>query len=168
MKLKEIKRKILRIIGNYFLYHFVNVLCNTLRINIINQEAVERFFESNKNVAIAFWHGTMLVPWYIHRRKNFAALISKSKDGDLLAKLLIKWKYKVARGSSHKGGKEALDIIYDFVRTNYSVSITPDGPTGPPNKMKAGAVITAKKTGGINYDYLNGVQAGRQSDPLER
>jgi len=157
MELKKHKQTFLRFIGNVFLSNAVNVLCKTLKFEYENKSVIDKLFDENKNFVIAFWHGTMLVPWFINRNKNFGALVSNSKDGDLLAKLLSKWNYKVARGSSHSGGKEALATLLNFTDKNYSVAITPDGPTGPPHKMKAGAVVTAKKTGtplvllGINY-----------------
>ena len=88
----------------------------------------------------------MLFAWYLHRNKNFTALISKSQDGDLLEKILKHWKYNVIRGSSSNGGEVALGIMVDYARNNETVVITPDGPRGPLNKMKAGAVITAKKS----------------------
>ena len=87
----------------------------------------------------------MLLPWYLHGAPNFAALTSKSKDGDLLAKILKKWKYKVVRGSSSTGGDVALGIMVDYAKNKYSITITPDGPRGPRHKFKAGAAITAKK-----------------------
>ena len=146
MKLKEIKRNILRFIGNRFLYYFISLLCKTLKIIKINDEHVSKLEEENKNYVFAFWHGKMLIPWYINRKKNFSALVSRSKDGDILANLLKKWQYDVSRGSSHSGGKEALDEILSKANSMKNVSITPDGPTGPIYKMKAGAVITAKKT----------------------
>jgi hypothetical protein len=37
--------------------------------------------------------------------------------------------------------------MIDFAKNNYSIAVTPDGPRGPEKKMKAGAVITAKKSG---------------------
>ena len=89
----------------------------------------------------------MILPWYLHGTQNFAALTSKSKDGDLLAKILKKWKYKVIRGSSSTGGEVALGIMVDYAKNKYSVAITPDGPRGPRHEFKAGAVITAKKSG---------------------
>ena len=88
----------------------------------------------------------MLLGWYLHRNKNFTALISKSKDGDLLAKLLKHWNYNVVRGSSSKGGDVALGIMVDYAKNNESIVLTPDGPKGKINIMKAGAVITAKKS----------------------
>jgi hypothetical protein len=103
--------------------------------------------KKKQNYVLAFWHGTMLLPWFLHRDDGFAALTSKSKDGDLLAKQLKHWKYKVVRGSSSKGGDVALGIMVDLAKNGYSVSITPDGPRGPEFEFKAGAVIIAKKSG---------------------
>jgi len=108
---------------------------------------IETLNKSNQNYVLAFWHGTMLLPWYLNRSQHFAALTSKSKDGDLLAKILKKWNYKVIRGSSSTGGDVALGIMVDYAKNKYSIAITPDGPKGPRQNFKAGAVITAKKTG---------------------
>lgn len=135
----------LRFLGNRFLFLFINLLCKTLSIEIKNHWPVHQLFEKKENIVLAFWHGTMLAPWFLHSDRNFAALVSQSKDGELLTRVLTKWKYKVSRGSSHRGGKEALNQLLELGRKNYSVAITPDGPTGPPFVMKPGAVVTAKK-----------------------
>ncbi len=147
MSLRKIKQDILRVLGNVFLLGFVNVLCKTLRITFVNRESVESMEKDRMNFVLAFWHGTMLLPWYLNRNKKFAALISKSKDGDLLAKILKHWKYEVVRGSSSTGGNVALGIMVDYAKNKSSIAITPDGPRGPVHKMKAGAVVTAKKSG---------------------
>ncbi len=158
MKLRKIRQDTLRLIGNYFLFYAVNVLCKTLRITYINKNVIDDLDGSKKNYVLAFWHGTMLVPWYLCRHKKFAALISKSKDGDLLAKILKGWGYQVVRGSSSMGGNVALGIMVDYAKNKNSIAITPDGPKGPVNKLKAGAVITAKRSGlplvlaGIGYN----------------
>ncbi len=147
MKVRKLKQDTLRFIGNYFLLSAVNVLCKTLRITLTNKKVIDDLEKDGNNYVLAFWHGTMLLPWYINRKKNFAALISKSKDGELLAKILKHWKYEVVRGSSSTGGNVALGIMVDYARNKSSIAITPDGPRGPIHKMKAGAIITAKKSG---------------------
>ncbi len=147
MKLKKAKQDTLRFAGNYVLFQLVDILCRSLRIKVINREAIDKFERENVNYVLAFWHGTMLLPWFLNRDKNFAGLTSKSKDGDLLAKILKKWKYKVLRGSSSAGGGVALGLMIDFARNGYSIAVTPDGPKGPPFKLKAGAVVAAKKAG---------------------
>lgn len=147
MSLKKSKQGILRFLGEHFLYSALNLLCRSLRINKQNIDVIETLKKNNQNYILAFWHGTMLLPWYLHGSQNFAALTSKSKDGDLLAKILKKWNYKVIRGSSSTGGDIALGIMVDYAKNKYSIAITPDGPRGPRQNFKAGAVITAKKSG---------------------
>lgn len=146
MKIKEIKQNLLRSLGNIFLHSIINVLCKSVKVNRINYTVIETLLKEEQNFVLAFWHGTMLIPWYFHRGQNFSALISQSKDGSLLANSLIKWGYKVTRGSSHKGGKEALETLLENSKQDFSIAITPDGPTGPPRVMKAGAVITAQRS----------------------
>ena len=147
MKFRKFRQHTLRIIGHVILFHLINVLCKSLRITYKNKNVIDNLNQQNKKYILAFWHGTMLLPWYLHRNQNFASLISKSKDGDLLSKILRKWEYEVIRGSSSTGGDIALAIMVDYAKNNYSISVTPDGPRGPMFKMKAGAVITAKKSG---------------------
>jgi lysophospholipid acyltransferase (LPLAT)-like uncharacterized protein len=145
--LRKLKQNTLRSTGKYILPVMIDLLCKSLRIEIVNKEAIDRLEKENKNYVFAFWHGTMLLPWYIQKNKKFAALISKSKDGDLLSRVLKYWNYDVVRGSSSKGGDVALGILVDLARNKKSVAITPDGPRGPVNNFKAGAVVTAKKSG---------------------
>lgn len=145
--MKKIKQSILRLLGNFFLKWAINLLCKTLKIDKINQEVIDKLNEQKQNYVLAFWHSTMLLPWYVHRNQNFAALTSLSKDGDLLARQLKSWNYKVIRGSSSKGGDVALGIMVDLAKNKYSIAITPDGPRGPVRQFKAGAVITAKRAG---------------------
>jgi lysophospholipid acyltransferase (LPLAT)-like uncharacterized protein len=147
MNLKEAWQNSLRILGRLFLANAVTLLCRSLNVKIVNEEPVKKLKDENKNYIVAFWHGTMLYPWYLHGSSSFAALTSKSKDGDLLAKLLRHWDYEVIRGSSSSGGDIALGIIVEYAKNNYSIAITPDGPRGPAYKLKAGAVVAAKKTG---------------------
>ncbi len=147
MKIRKLEQAFLRKLGHYTLFQIVNVLCKSLRITFKNKEVIDKLENENQKFVLAFWHGSMLLPWYLQRHKNFAGLTSKSKDGDLLNKVLKLWGYNVVRGSSTEGGEVALGILLDYAKNGCSISITPDGPLGPYRKMKAGAVIAAKKSG---------------------
>ena len=147
MNTKQVKQDTLRFLGSHLLKYSLDALCKTLRVSYKNRIVVDDLRKQKQSYVLAFWHGTMLLPWFLHRNDGFAALTSKSKDGDLLAKQLKHWKYKVVRGSSSKGGDVALGIMVDHAKNGYSIAITPDGPRGPEHKFKAGAVITAKKSG---------------------
>jgi lysophospholipid acyltransferase (LPLAT)-like uncharacterized protein len=98
------------------------------------------------NAVVAFWHSKMLAGWWL-ARKNAVALVSQSKDGERLAKILQKWDYALVRGSSSKDGREALERAIALVKdgTVSRLVITPDGPRGPKEVMKRGAFIAAKE-----------------------
>jgi lysophospholipid acyltransferase (LPLAT)-like uncharacterized protein len=145
MKLGKNSKVILQFIGNFLLYYAAVVLCNSLRVRTNNFENLKSLLKTN-NMVIAFWHGSMMIPWYYFRKYKMSALVSGSKDGELLYRVLKKWKYNVQRGSSSKGGKDALEKLIELAADKYSVAITPDGPGGPVMKMKPGAVIVSKKS----------------------
>lgn len=95
---------------------------------------------------VVFWHGEMLPIWYAFRGSKPVALVSSSGDGSLLAKLLQDWGYRVVRGSSSQGGKEALqDIVANAAAS--IVLLTPDGPRGPAHVCKPGAVVASNRSG---------------------
>ena len=145
MNLKKTQQDTLRFSSQFFIAGVVTALCKSLKVTVQNSGTIEKLKSEKQNFVLAFWHGTMLLPWYLHGNPSFAALTSKSKDGDLLTRILKKWSYEVVRGSSSVGGDVALGIMIDYAKNKYSIAITPDGPRGPRHKFKAGAVITAKK-----------------------
>jgi len=95
---------------------------------------------------VAFWHGEMLPVWYAFRALRPVALVSASKDGAILSTLLRDWGYTVVKGSTSKGGKEALQQLVENATASV-VLITPDGPRGPAHIAKPGAVIAAHRAG---------------------
>ncbi len=117
----------------------IKLLVSTLRIKITNEGAL------NKNGVFIFWHSQMLVGWSLFQNKKSCALVSQSKDGEILSALLKTWNYKVSRGSSSKGGKEALNELIESAREGYAIVITPDGPRGPAKEIKNGALIVANE-----------------------
>ncbi len=94
---------------------------------------------------VAMWHDEMLPVWRFFASVTAAALISYSRDGEWLARLLRRWRYTVVRGSRHRGGKEALHRLAALAR-QYTVLITPDGSRGPRHRFKPGAVVLAHRT----------------------
>lgn len=117
----------------------IKLLVSTLRVKIFNQSSL------NKNAVFIFWHSQMLVGWSLFSNKKSCALVSQSKDGEILSALLKKWNYKVSRGSSSKGGKEALNNLIESAKKGYSIVITPDGPRGPAREIKNGALIISNE-----------------------
>lgn len=157
MKLDEKKKSRLRKVGLWILNPLISLVCASLIKKVINGDPVKKLQKEGKQFVVAFWHAKMLFGWYYFKKKGFTGLTSQSKDGDILANVLTKWNYSVVRGSSSKGGSEALNEIVAEVNSGRSVCITPDGPRGPAGQMKPGAAVAAKKAGvplilmGIGY-----------------
>ncbi|MCX7735986.1 MAG: lysophospholipid acyltransferase family protein [Candidatus Kapabacteria bacterium] len=120
------------------LIFLIDLFAKTWKFKITNKP-------SNFNSVIAFWHGKMLPVWFFFKQHNPLGIVSLSKDGEILSQLLNKWNYKLIRGSSSKGGKE---VIENVVNANHfgPILITPDGPRGPKEEMKAGAIIISQRT----------------------
>jgi hypothetical protein len=78
---------------------------------------------------------------------GLAALISASKDGALLSRVLKYFKVSPVRGSSSRRGRQALLELTSHIENGYNAAITPDGPKGPKYKVQDGIIALAQITG---------------------
>ncbi len=110
--------------------------------------------EGSSVAVIAFWHGQMFPLWYRFRNRRWGALISGSRDGEILADYLTgQLGYgELIRGSSSRGGREALERAVEVLGKRgegegRTLLITPDGPRGPNREPRPGALILAERSG---------------------
>ncbi len=73
-------------------------------------------------------------------------MISQSKDGELIAGVANRVGWHTARGSSTRGGKNAMTTMIKHLKKYGFGAHILDGPTGPIGKVKAGAVKIAKES----------------------
>lgn len=98
--------------------------------------------------ACACFHGTMLFPVYYCRRYPGVVMVSRSYDGEIIDRSIRRMGYDTVRGSSSKGGKEALvEMIEQIKQRNYCSGLAVDAPRGPSRKVKMGIVIVGRETG---------------------
>lgn len=115
----------------------------------------------SENYIGALWHNRLLIFPLVLRRffsnRHGAALISASRDGDLLSDAIRRFDYDVVRGSSSRLGATALLQLGDVLARHGDVVITPDGPRGPAYELGPGIIFLAQKTGAtvlpINMEY---------------
>jgi lysophospholipid acyltransferase (LPLAT)-like uncharacterized protein len=93
------------------------------------------------------WHRQEVLMIYLQRDRGLCGLVSKSKDGEYMARILRHFGYRLIRGSSSSGGSEALRALVKAGRQGLPLAITPDGPKGPIFKVHPGTIYIAKKTG---------------------
>ncbi len=95
------------------------------------------------------WHENAFISLSLKKPKDISILVSRSKDGDLVRGITLVNGWKAVRGSSTRGGEEALIEYQTFLTENptYSVGVTVDGPRGPRHQPKRGAFEIAKMSG---------------------
>ena len=122
---------------------FIRTLYATLRVEHVRVEKIER----TPRHILAFWHDHLLLMLHARYRRPISALISRSKDGEYIARVFDWYGVESTRGSSTRGGSEALRELLRKARAGSNLAFTPDGPKGPPRVAKDGVVYAAKLTG---------------------
>ncbi|HUK83359.1 MAG TPA: lysophospholipid acyltransferase family protein [Verrucomicrobiae bacterium] len=130
----------------------VSVIGSTLRWRIDDMAGL-LVNTPQRSCIFAFWHNRIfLMPylfrkhWSIRHHDKVAVLVSASKDGEKLARVLEKFNLICVRGSSSRRGKEALRELTRLVEDGYDVGITPDGPRGPKYGVQDGVISLAQLT----------------------
>jgi lysophospholipid acyltransferase (LPLAT)-like uncharacterized protein len=95
----------------------------------------------------ALWHAQQLPLTLRHRTENIAVIVSQHRDGEIISRMVEGIGYRTIRGSSTRGGSEALHEFARAASEGHSLAITTDGPQGPPRQCKPGAVLAAARTG---------------------
>lgn len=95
----------------------------------------------------ALWHSRQCGVYGIPEREKLHCLISRSRDGEIIAAAAESLGIKTVRGSQKKGGAQASLEILDVLKEGNNVAITIDGPLGPKEVVKKGIVEIAKLSG---------------------
>jgi len=74
-------------------------------------------------------------------------MASRSRDGEIEARFLQRFGVEVVRGSTTRGGSEALRALVHALRRGREAVITPDGPRGPAYVVQPGIIALARLTG---------------------
>ena len=127
----------------------LRILYRTLRPVYVQQHFAHRAWSCGTPVLLAFWHGRMLYFLHLYHRQRFTVLVSRSRDGEFVSRVLQCFGVQVTRGSSSRGGARALLDLAREMRRGCHAAITPDGPRGPRYAVQPGIVTLAKRTGAV-------------------
>jgi lysophospholipid acyltransferase (LPLAT)-like uncharacterized protein len=136
-------RRILEVAGSGVL-HFLGWSWRFQRFGVENFQA---FRDRGQPVIFVFWHSRILPLAHLHRNEGAVVLISEHRDGELIARLVERRGFGTARGSSTRGGARGLRGLLRALREGRDLAITPDGPKGPPRRLKPGALVAAQRSG---------------------
>jgi lysophospholipid acyltransferase (LPLAT)-like uncharacterized protein len=125
----------------------VKLMWSSYRFRISGEEPVRRLIERGEPLILTAWHESVFVmAWYSLRLVTMGArvtyLVSPSRDGDLVVRMLEVIGGHVVRGSATRSGVRALHGLYRAI-TNEGGSplLLCDGPQGPRYYCKAGPVL---------------------------
>ncbi|MFC1583205.1 lysophospholipid acyltransferase family protein [Candidatus Neomarinimicrobiota bacterium] len=134
----------------WFVRGVIAALFSLNRVEVHGEEVLSQARRGGKALFLGFWHGRMLYSLRFLRRYHPAVLVSPSRDGTRLAKLLAGWGYQIIPGSSNRRSKEALRRITPVFKDPEGMLVTAiDGPIGPVRKAKPGSLSLAVKTGAL-------------------
>jgi lysophospholipid acyltransferase (LPLAT)-like uncharacterized protein len=122
-------------------------LGRTWRIRRRDTAEYDRRLAAGERCIYALWHARMLPLIYAYRGLGVAALVSQSRDGELITGVIERIGYVSVRGSSTRGGQEGFNELVRQAEQGRSLTITPDGPRGPREVVKPGLVRLASRTG---------------------
>ena len=114
---------------------------------------LDRFLKmaETEKCILMLWHNRLCpIPPLLYRLPDhlqFAALVSGSKDGEILAELIQSYKNGSTIRAFHLGRYKALQEVIHQIENKRIAIITPDGPRGPRYEIKPGVAMAALETG---------------------
>ena len=130
--------------------HLMHLLVATCRVEM---KGIEQFCQtvSTQRCMLVLWHNRLAIAPYLLSRYtpqlHYAALISASRDGDILSEIVHSYKHGHTIRVPHNARPQALRRLIRHIAIRKSILVaTPDGPRGPRYEIKAGIALAALET----------------------
>ncbi|MFP4158820.1 MAG: lysophospholipid acyltransferase family protein [Desulfobacterales bacterium] len=163
-----------------FLYHFIRSYSLSLRLSVENEGQWMEHLAGGGRVLLCVWHQQFfsLVRYFkAYSGYGPGLMISRSRDGEIIAGVAELTGWHVVRASSSRGGREGLQrMITHLSNTGIAAHIL-DGPRGPAGVVKNGAIAMAQGAGAAvvpvfviadNAWYLNSWDRFQVPKPFSR
>jgi lysophospholipid acyltransferase (LPLAT)-like uncharacterized protein len=123
-------------------------LLSTSAFRVLNRGVERAYIAQRRPFVGTLWHKDILVALDYFRRRGFTVMVSRSRDGEVVARTMHRMGYRTVRGSSSAGGAEALREMTGALRSGGLAAVIADGPRGPARAAKLGCVYAARDSGG--------------------
>jgi lysophospholipid acyltransferase (LPLAT)-like uncharacterized protein len=141
--LKRLQVRVIAALG----YPLIRALARTLRWRVDGLRHFEAVAAAGRQPIIGFWHGRILPGTLYFQRRGIVVMTSENFDGEWIARIIHRFGYRTARGSTSRGAARAARQIVRAMRQGRGAGVTLDGPRGPARVAQPGAVWLAKATG---------------------
>lgn len=122
----------------FIVWFIYRTLALTWRVHIFEPDEMKRALGEGRVLLLAHWHGDELALIQLASRYRLATITSTSKDGELVNSVLWLLGARTSRGSSTRGGANALKGLLRLAKGGRNCSFAVDGPKGPLHKVKPG------------------------------
>ena len=131
---------------------YILTVYKTSKVNLKNRKKIENLLERKESFIYSFWHDQLLMcPLTWQSNSSIKVLISKHRDGDIIAQLISNLGFEAIRGSTHKtnkiknkGGLLSARKMIKSLKNGISIGISPDGPKGPRHKVSEGILSISR------------------------
>ena len=113
----------------------------------LGREKLESLPKDTNAWIYAIWHTNVLFSPYLNRNQKVAVIISASRDGEFIARVVERLGNFAVRGSTSRGGISALKEMIGELKKGHPAAFTPDGPRGPAFKLQHGIIVAAQRSG---------------------
>ena len=120
---------------------------SSCRVIVHNEENCSPVRDKERNAIAAFWHYSIFYVLYHMRHYSGTAMVSASRDGEYLARVVEKFGFSTVRGSKNTKSVEGLMALLRAVRKGSNVAIVADGSQGPAQIVQAGCIYLAARSG---------------------
>jgi len=144
---RSIKERILLFIIPLLVSTLQRIYGFTLKRIDINKEPFLQLKKENKNYIYSIWHTNVFFSPYLNRNQNVNVMISDSRDGEMIARVVRYFRNRSIRGSTSKNGIRALKTLVKELKAGRPAAITPDGPRGPAFQIQPGIIQSAMMSG---------------------
>jgi len=144
----KIRSRWVNVVASYLATFFLRLLFLTVRVQhcrVVADATPYACPTGSQRFTFSMWHDQIVLAVFSLRTWNLAGLISQHRDGGYLADSVLIAGIQPVRGSTSRGGAEAVGEILS--RPDLHLAMTPDGPRGPRRKMKEGIVYISARSG---------------------
>jgi lysophospholipid acyltransferase (LPLAT)-like uncharacterized protein len=124
----------------------IRAMVATCRVTCQSQDLLDRARRGEAFIGV-LWHQDLVFFGDFLRGSGFTILASRSRDGEIGARIAHRLGLQTVRGSSSRGAEEALAELIEIARRGECIGFVADGPRGPSGIAKIGPIIAAKLSG---------------------
>jgi lysophospholipid acyltransferase (LPLAT)-like uncharacterized protein len=125
----------------------IRFLGATARFRFHDAEQIRDRERQHRRFILAFWHRHLLMMRYAYHGDHMTVMMSRSRDGELMAQSMFRLGVHSVRGSTSRGAAVSLKELIRAARGGSDIAFTPDGPRGPARTVQPGVVFAAQATG---------------------